>query len=120
MLGNFARLFDDGLKVFMTASLDKKGADFMLRRFYENYSVQFKCNMKNDREYPDYITVVEAGPDKEVFQGKFYLPSNIGSSVLADVLVDPGAYEFDEYFNFVEIHPEFISLCDDAWRIIKN
>ena len=119
MLGNFARLFDDGLKVFMSASLDRDGSDFVLRRFHINYHVQFKWNKKNDHEYPEYVVVIEEGADR-CFQGKHYLTPTKGKYVLFHVLVQSGAYEEDEIYDFMEAYPWFNDLCDEVWRTIKN
>ena len=120
MLGQWARLYGDGLRVFMTASLDARGEDFRLMRFEISFSVQFKFNKKNTRCYPAYIRVIEEGPDRSAFHGMNYLPFTKGKYVLADVLVNSGAYEIDEAYDFMDDHLELSNICNKAWQIIKN
>ena len=119
MLGNLCRTFDDGLQVFMTAKLDASGVDFCLRRFRQNFYVQLKWNKVNTRLYEDYITVVEAGPDKS-FKGALYLKPQKGKFVLFDILTSTMAYDEEEFYDIEEKSPDFIQKCNEAWAIIKR
>lgn len=118
LLGNFIRAIEDGARVFMTADLDRDGVDFEIVRFRIHYSIQLKWNKKNTKTYKDYIHVIEVGPDSS-FEGKMYLPTEKGCYMFYRFLVESGAYEEDEIYDFDDEHPDFKELCNDAWKIIR-
>ena len=118
LLGNFFRASDDGGRVYMTADLDKEGVDFEIVRFHIHYSIQLKWNKKNNRTYRDYIRVIEVGPDPS-FEGDMYLPPEKGAYMFYKFLVEAGAYEEDEIYDFDDERPRFKELCNEAWKIIR-
>lgn len=117
LLGNFFRAIDDGAHVYMTADLDKEGVDFEIVRFHIHYSIQLKWNKKNNRAYRDYIRVIEVGPDPS-FKGKIHLPPEKGAYMFYRLLIESGAYEEDEIYDFDDERPRFKELCNEAWKII--
>ena len=119
MLGNLCRAYDDGLRVFVSASSDRDGVDFCLRRFKRNYYIQLMWNKKNDRVYPGHITVVEVGAGMS-FSGERYLPKMNGRRALYEVLVNSIAYDEDEFYDIEDNYPDFMDMCDEAWNLIKN
>ena len=118
LLGNFIRLIGDDAKVFMTADLDKIGVDFEIVRFHIHYSIQLKWNKKNNKSYKDYIRVIEVGPDSS-FEGNMYLSPEKGCYMFYRFLMESGAYEEDEIYDFDDEHPDFKELCNEAWKIIR-
>ena len=118
LLGRFIGLIGDDARVFMTADLDKEGVDFEIVRFHIHYSIQLKWNKKNTKAYKDYIRVIEVGPDSS-FEGNMYLPPEKGCYMFYRFLMESGAYEEDEIYDFDDEHPDFKELCNKAWKIIR-
>lgn len=118
LLGNFIRAIGDDARLFMTADLDKKGVDFEIVRFHIHYSIQLKWNKINDQPYENYIRVIEVGPDPS-FKGKIHLPPEKGAYMFCRLLVESGAYEEDEIYDFDDERPRFKELCNKAWKIIR-
>lgn len=118
LLGNFIRAIGDDAKVFMTADLDKKGVDFEIVRFRIHYSIQLKWNKKNTKFYEDYIRVIEVGPDPS-FEGDIYIHPEKGGYMLYRLLVESGAYEEGEIYDFDDERPDFKEFCNEAWEIIR-
>ena len=118
LLGNFFRAIDDGAHVYMTADLDKNGVDFEIVRFHIHYSIQLKWNKKNNKSYRDYIRIIEVGPDPS-FEGDMYLPPEKGGYMFYKLLVESGAYEEDEIYDFDDEYPDFKEFCNEAWKIIR-
>ena len=118
LLGNFIRAIGDDARLFMTADLDKKGVDFEIVRFHIHYSIQLKWNKINDQPYENYIRVIEVGPDPS-FKGKIHLPPEKGTYMFYRLLVESGAYEEDEIYDFDDERPRFKELCNEAWKIIR-
>jgi len=119
MLGLFCSFRTD-LYVAMTASMDKKGVDFMLTRFCKyNYPIQMKFNKDDDCLYDPAITVTKLGPDR-TFLGQRYLDTDAGNQALLRILTECGAYEEEEIFDSFEENEGFEELLIAAWRLIKN
>ena len=118
MLGLFSAIAEDGLRVFITTSLDREGVDFCLKRFKSQAYMQMKFCKKNDRIYPDDIRVVELGGAKG-FSGLNELPSMNGNEALYNLLIASGLYDEDEIYDIFEKQDWFEPTCNEVWRLIR-
>ena len=118
MLGLFSAIAGDGLRVFITTSLDKEGVDFCLKRFKSQAYMQMKFCKHNDRIYSDDIKVVELGAAKG-FSGKNELPSMNGNEALYNLLFESGLYDEDEIYLIFESQRWFETACKDVWKLIR-
>ena len=118
MLGLFSAIAEDGLKVYITTSLDKEGVDFCLKRFKSQSYLQMKFCKKNDRIYPSDIKVVELGGAKS-FSGINELDPMNGNEALYNLLIASGLYDEDEIYDIFEKHSWFEPTCNEVWRLTR-
>lgn len=118
MLGLFSAIAGDGLRVFITTSLDKEGVDFCLKRFKSQAYMQMKFCKHNDRIYPSDIKVVELGGAKS-FSGLNELDPMNGNEALYNLLIKSGLYDEDEIYDIFERHDWFEPTCNEVWRLIR-
>lgn len=118
MLGLFSAIADDGLRVFITTSLDREGVDFCLKRFKSQAYLQMKFCKHNDRIYPDDIRVVELGGAKG-FSGLNELDSMNGNEALYNLLLESGLYDEDEIYDIFERQDWFEKTCKEVWKLIR-
>lgn len=118
MLGLFSAIAGDGLRVFITTSLDKEGVDFCLKRFKSQAYMQMKFCKHNDRIYPSDIQVVELGGAKG-FSGLNELEPMNGNEALYNLLIASGLYDEDEIYDIFEKQSWFEPTCNEVWRLIR-
>ena len=118
MLGLFSAIADDGLRVFITTSLDKEGVDFCLKRFKSQAYMQMKFCKRNDKIYPSDIKVVELGATKG-FSGLNELDPMNGNEALYNLLIASGLYDEDEIYDIFEKQDWFEPTCNEVWRLIR-
>lgn len=118
MLGLFSAIADDGLRVFITTSLDREGVDFCLKRFKSQSYIQMKFCKHNDRMYSDDIKVVELGGAKR-FSGLNELDPMNGNEALYNLLIKSGLYDEDEIYDIFERQDWFEPTCNEVWRLIR-
>ena len=118
MLGLFSAIAEDGLKVFITTSLDKEGVDFCLKRFKSQAYMQMKFCKRNDKIYPSDIKVVELGATKG-FSGLNELDPMNGNDALYKLLIKSGLYDEDEIYLIFESQDWFETACKNVWKLIK-
>ena len=118
MLGLFSAIAEDGLRVFITTSLDREGVDFCLKRFKSQSYIQMKFCKHNDKIYSDDIKVVELGAAKG-FSGRNELPSMNGNEALYNLLFESGLYDEDEIYLIFESRRWFETVCKDVWKLIR-
>ena len=118
MLGLFSAIADDGLRVFITTSLDREGVAFCLKRFKSQSYIQMKFCKHNDKIYSDDIKVVELGAAKG-FSGRNELPSMNGNEALYNLLFESGLYDEDEIYLIFESRRWFETVCKDVWKLIR-
>ena len=118
MLGLFSAIADDGLRVFITTSLDMEGVDFCLKRFKSQSYMQMKFCKRNDKIYPDDVKVVELGATKW-FSGLNELDPMNGNEALYNLLIKSGLYDEDEIYDIFEKQDWFEPTCNEVWRLIR-
>ena len=118
MLGLFSAIAEDGLKVFITTSLDKEGVDLCLKRFKSQAYMQMKFCKRNDKIYPSDIKVVELGATKG-FSGLNELDPMNGNDALYKLLIKSGLYDEDEIYLIFESQDWFETACKNVWKLIK-
>ena len=118
MLGLFSTIADDGLKVYITTSLDKKGIDFCLKRFKSQAYIQMKFCKHNIQIYSSDIKVVELGAAKDFF-GQNEVERMNGNNALYKLLLESELYDEDEIYSIFASQDWFEETCIDVWKLIK-